>query len=78
MKGVELGQWRYNKYLNSIINYGIRHIGNAYKKPSVAKQNAWERIFDYWYNKANKDTMTIIQAGCQTFVSTVPHLFSMK
>lgn len=67
MKKKDLGQWRYNHYLNSIINYGVRHIGNAYKKPSAAKQYAWEILFDYWYNRADKDTMTVVQAGCQSF-----------
>lgn len=68
MKGIELGQWRYNRYLNSIINYGVRHLANAYKKPSAAKQYAWEILYDYWYDKADENTMTVIQAGCQTFI----------
>lgn len=56
----------YRHYNNLIDNYQIIYLDDAYKKPSVNKQIAWNRIVEL-KNGLNGYNLTVLAAGCQNF-----------
>lgn len=50
----------YDKYLYTINNYGTCRLYDVYKKPSIAKQRAWNQILTEFLELGVPDSLTII------------------
>lgn len=57
----------YDKYLYTINNYGMRSVWGVYKKPSIAKQRAWNQILTEFLELGVPESLTVISYQNQKF-----------
>ena len=64
---IKNAQGVYDKYLYTINNYGMRRLYDVYKKPSKAKQRAWNQILTEFLELGVPESLTVISYNSNKF-----------